>query len=103
MRRRFSEKVGIVLTISKATMPIHTAFRIGERAIQKPHSKLANIGTLSSHAPADAGTPLKKFERHGGGSAASCVLNRASRRAQRTAYNSTIAQPMLCSPDIVHR
>ena len=36
-------------------------------------------------APAGAGAPLKKLARQGGGSAASWVLKRASRRAQQTA------------------
>ena len=46
---------------------------------------------------------MKNPAAQGGGSAASCVLKRASRSAQQTAKISTMAQPMLCSDDIVHK
>src|SRR5437764_13769638 len=103
MRIRFNDTVGTVLTIISAIPLIHTALRYGERASQSPHSKLTNIGSMISPAPAGAGAPLKKLAAQGGGSAASWVLKRARRRAQHTAKNSTIAQPMLCSCAIVHR
>src|SRR5207244_377173 len=73
------------------------------RAIQSPHSKLMNIGSSNRPAPAGAGAPVKNPAAQGGGSAASWVLKRASRSAQHTAKISTIAQPMLCQADIVHR
>ena len=83
---RFNDTVGTVLTIISATPLIHTALRYGERAIQSPpHSKLMNIGSMISPAPAGAGAPLKKLAAQGGGSAASWVLKRARRNAQHTA------------------
>src|SRR3981081_2511271 len=59
MRIGFSDTVGMRLIISSATPLIHTAFTYGERAIQSPHSKLMNIGTIKRPAPPGAGTPLK--------------------------------------------
>ena len=83
---RFSDTVGTVLIINSATPVIHTPFRYGERAIQSPHSKLTNIGSIKSPAPAGAGAPLKKFAiQGGGGPAVSWVLKRARRNAQQTA------------------
>src|SRR5580704_5412468 len=104
MRIPFNDTVGTVLTISSAISVIQSPFRYGERAIQSPHSKLTNIGSMMRPAPAGAGAPTKKLALHGGGgSPLSWVLKRASRNAQQTAKNSTIAQPMLCHCAIVHR
>src|SRR4030088_2244273 len=59
MRIGFSDTVGMRLIINSATPLIQTALTYGERAIQSPHSKLMNIGTIKRPAPPGAGTPLK--------------------------------------------
>ena len=89
IRTRFNDTVGRVLIIISAMALIHTALTYGERAIQSahppPHSKLMNIGSMRSPAPAGAGAPLKKLAAQGGVSVTSCVLKRAKRNAQHTA------------------
>src|SRR5580765_6654130 len=85
IRMRFNDTVGTVLTIISAMPLIHTALRYGERAIQSPHSKLMNIGSIMRPAPAGAGAPLKKLAAQGGVSVTSWVLKRARRNAQHTA------------------
>src|SRR5438309_9297275 len=103
MRIRFNDTVGTLLIINSAIPVTVTAFRKAERNSQSPHSKLRNIGTMTSPAPAGAGAPVKNGAAYDGTSPWVSVLNRARRSAQHTAKRSTIAQPRPCSPDNVHK
>ena len=88
------EKVGMWLTIRKATTTMTMALSAQMRGQSAWKANAISIGMIAQPAAAGAGMPVKKRDIHAGRSVfSSSVLKRARRSAQQVANSRASAQP----------